>query len=355
MKFTVSRHLFSDLLSTIQGVIPHKSALPVLNNVLLTLEGNTLTATGTDMDMLATMQITVEGSQNGKFTLPAKRLFSIIKELPGTEVSLELKDTVCTIKSGTSVFRIHGLPFEDFPPVNEVKGKTYSISAAILCDGFLKTAFSASRDETRYVLNGVFLKKVGATLSFVATDGRRLSVFKTDINGEDFSAIVPIKCVVQAQNLLEGDIEFIVSEESVLFKSSNITLRSKLIEGNFPNYENVIPKELPLTGTCDTKMFMQVLKRVSLLSSAASASVKCEWGNMSATLSSSTPDVGDAREIVPVKFDGVVKSAYNPIFLLEALSVISSPEITFRLKDEISPALFVDGGFSYLIMPIRVS
>ena len=364
MKFSVSKEKLLAGLQTVQNVVSTRTTLPILSNVLLQAEGGQVRLTTTDLDVGIRGSIDAQIEKPGSTTLPARRLFSIIRELPSAEISFEIDSKhTATIRSGPSFFKILGLPQEEFPPLPKFENaKTFTIRQKELRDGLKKTSYAISTDETRYVLNGILCSFKENKLTLVATDGRRLALVDIELEfprSNEVEFIVPTKAVTELARLLgeDGDIKMSVSENQVAFEVDGTLLVSKLIEGNYPNYRQVIPAETKERVTLERETFLNSVHRVSLLSSEKSNSVKLIFTKNNIDITANTPEVGEARESLAVQYKGKDFSiAFNPEFLMAPLRNLPNDEVFLDLIDEMSPGVIkIASPFLYVLMPMRIS
>jgi len=364
MKLSVSKEKLLEGLQTVQNVVSTRTTLPILSNVLLEAADGQLLLTTTDLDvgMRGGVEATVE--KPGAATLPARRLFNIVRELPSAEILLEVDSkSVASIRCGPSYFKILGLPQEEFPPLPKFEGaKTFTLRQKDLKDGLRKTAYAISTDETRYVLNGILFSFKDNKLTLVATDGRRLALVDIELEfprSHEVELILPTKAVTELSRLVseEGDIKMSVSENQVAFEVDGTLLVSKLIEGNYPNYRQVIPPEAKERIILERESFLNTVHRVSLLSSEKSNSVKLVFSKNNIDIIANTPEVGEARESLPVNYKGREFSvAFNPEFLMAPLRNLPNDEVFLDLIDEMSPGVIkVQSPFLYVLMPMRIS
>ena len=302
--------------------------------------------------------------KEGATTLPARRLFTIIRELPSSEIQFDVDGkNAASIRSGQSFFKILGLPEEEFPPLPKFdESKVVTIRQKDLRDGLRKTSYAISTDETRYVLNGVLFSFKENKLTLVATDGRRLAMLDIDLEfprSHEADIIVPTKAVTELQRLLtdEGDVRVSVGSGQIAFDLNNTLLVSKLIEGNYPNYRQVIPGEMKERVTLERETFLNSLRRVSLLASDKSNSIKLNFSKNNIDITANTPEVGEAKESLPVTYKGREFSiAFNPEFLMAPLRNLAEDEIFLDLIDEMSPGVIkIQSPFLYVLMPMRIS
>ena len=364
MKFSVSKEQLLAGLQTVQNVVSTRTTLPILSNVLLQAVDGKVRLTTTDLDVGVSGTIDAQVDKDGGTTLPARRLANIVRELPAAEVQIDVDSkNVASIRCGQSFFKIMGLPEEEFPPLPKFEGaKTFTISQAALRDALKKTSYAISTDETRYVLNGILFSFKENKLTMVATDGRRLALVDLDLEfpqSQEVDIILPTKCVTELSRLLgeEGDVKMSVGENQVAFEISGTLLVSKLIEGNYPNYRQVIPGEAKERIALERELFYNAVHRVSLLSSEKSNSVKLVFTKNNLEIAANTPDVGEARESLAVPYKGRDLSiAFNPEFLQAPLKNLTNDEIYLDLIDEMSPGVIkIQSPFLYVLMPMRIS
>lgn len=364
MKFSVSQEKLIAGLQTVQNVVSTRTTLPILSNVLLQAEDGKLRFTTTDLDVGVRASIDATVDKPGATTLPARRLFTIIRELSASEVTIEVDSkNAASIRSGPSFFKILGLPEEEFPPLPTFEdAKVFTISQKDLRDGLRKTAYAISTDETRYVLNGILFSFKESKLTLVATDGRRLALVDLELEfprSHETEVIVPTKAVTELSRLLgdEGEVKLSIGQNQLAFEVGGTLVVSKLIEGNYPNYKQVIPGEARERVTLERETFLQSVRRVSLLASEKSNSVKLVFSKNNIEIAANTPDVGEARESLAVQYRGKDFSiAFNPEFLMAPLRHLPTDEVFLDLIDEMSPGVIkIQSPFLYVLMPMRIS
>jgi DNA polymerase-3 subunit beta len=364
MKFSVSKEKLLEGLQTVQNVVSSRTTLPILSNVLLHAADGQVRLTTTDLDVGVCGAIDAQVEKPGATTLPARRLATIVRELPASEIQIEVDSkNVAAIRCGQSFFKINGLPEEEFPPLPKFENaKEFKIAQKELRDALKKTSYAISTDETRYVLNGIFFSFKENKLTMVATDGRRLALVDIELEfprSQEVEMIVPTKCVTELQRLLgdEGELRMTVGENQIAFEMDGTLLVSKLIEGNYPNYRQVIPAEAKERVTLEREQFRDAVHRVSLLASEKSNSVKLVFTKNNIEIAANTPDIGEAHESLPVSYKGKEFSiAFNPEFLMAPLRNLSNEEIYLDLIDEMSPGVIkIQSPFLYVLMPMRIS
>jgi len=364
MKFSVSKEKLLEGLQTVQNVVSTRTTLPILSNVLLQAVDGQLRFTTSDLDVGIRASVEVNVEKVGATTLPARRLLSIVRELPASEITVEVDSkNVASIRSGPSFFKILGLPEEEFPPLAKFENaKTFTLRQKDLKDALKKTAYAISTDETRYVLNGILFSFRENKLTLVATDGRRLALVDIELEfprSHEGDVIIPSKTVNEIARLLtdDGEIKVSIGENQAAFEVNGTLLVSKLIEGNYPNYRQVIPAETKERVTLERVLFHDAVHRVSLLASEKSNSVKLVFTKNNLEIAANTPDVGEARESLAIAYKGRdMAIAFNPEFLMAPLKNLAVDEVFLDLIDEMSPGVVkIQGPFLYVIMPMRIS
>ncbi len=364
MKFRITKENFLNGLQQVQHVVSTRTTLPILSNVLLEAKDGQLHLTTNDLDVGVHASVSADVETEGATTLPARRLVNIVKELPQTDIEVDVDaEHVASITCGPSFFRILGLTSEEFPALpNFDNAKEFKFPQAELRDSLKKTSYAISTDETRYVLNGIYFSFENNTLIMVATDGRRLAMVDHELEfpkSNETSIIVPTKAVNELQRLLgdAGEVTISIAENQVAFKLEKLLLVSRLIEGNYPNYRQVIPEKTVDRITLERETFLQTVYRVSLLTSDKSHSLKLVFGEDNIDIMANSPDIGEARESLPVQHKGNQFSiAFNPEFLMAPLRNLDTDEIYLHLIDEMSPGVIkINTSFLYVLMPMRVT
>lgn len=364
MKFRIAKEAFLDGLTQVQHVVSTRTTLPILSNVLIEAKEGELRLTTTDLDVGVSGIVKAEVSKEGATTLPAKRLVSIIRELPSAEIEISVDaKNVASISSGPSFFKIIGLPDDEFPPLPDFNdAKEYKIPQAMFKEGLKKTSYAISTDETRYVLNGIFISFNEGKMTLVATDGRRLAMVENELEfpaTHEVEIIVPTKAIQELARLsgTEGEVQVRLQGNQISFVIGDSVIVSKLIEGNYPNYRQVIPGEKKERLDLNRESFFETVRRVSLLSSEKSNSVKLVFGADNLDITANSPDIGEAKESMAVKYSGPEFAiAFNPDFLMAPLRALDEEELHLDLIDEMSPGVLrAAGNFLYVLMPMRVT
>ena len=363
-KFKVTKEKILDGLQRVQNVVSTRTTLPILSNVLVQSGSNGLHLTTTDLDVAVRCTVEAEVTKAGATTLPARRLFTILKEAPAAEIEFEIDDrNAAAIRCGSSFYKIMGLPEEEFPPFPKADGaKNLKLDQAVLRDMLRKTSYAVSNDETRYVLNGVYMAFKGDKLTVVATDGRRLALIEHDADvpkGGESELIIPTKTVGELLRLLadKGDAAIAVGENQVIFKLDGTTLVSKLIEGTYPNFRQVIPAEAKERVALERETFLAAVHRTAIMASEKSQSIKLNFAKNNLTITANTPEVGEAKETLAINYKGKeVSIAFNPQYLMDPLRNLDADEVFLELTDELSPGVVkINAPFLYVLMPMRLS
>ena len=364
MKLAVTKEALLEGLQRTQNVVSNRPTLPILTNALLEADEEGLWITTTDLEVGIRCRVEARVEKTGSTTLPARKLVSIIRELPSSEIILEVDSkNAASIRCGASFFKIFGLPKEEFPafPAFE-QPKSLKIRQSELKDGLRKTSYAISSDEARYVLNGILFSLKDNKLMLVATDGRRLALFDSDLEfpeSHERDFILPTKAVTELQRLLseDGEVEISSSENLVSFELNGARLVSKLVEGNYPNYRQVIPGEAKERIALEREAFHNCVRRVSILSSDKTSSVRLNFTKNNLDITANTPEVGEAKESMSINYKGRdISIAFNPEFLMDPLRNLPNDEIFLELIDEMSPGVIkIQTPFLYVIMPMRVA
>ena len=369
MKLTISKENLTLGLQAVQNIITTRTTLPILSNVLLRAEGSRVELTATDLDVTISCATTGQVQEPGAITLPVKRFSGIVRELPALEAEMEVDEkNACSIRAGGSYYKLNGLPAEEFPPLTSfTEKKRVSLPQEKLRAMLRKTAFAISTDETRFVLNGIFFSLKEHKVTLVATDGRRLALTDEDLDvptdGQgDF--IVPTKAINELSRLLQqkGDVELKLTENQASFamqddKGNGIVIISKLVEGNYPNYRQVIPTECKERVTIVREELLAALRRAEIMTSEKSNSVKLAFTKNNLAITANTPEIGEARESMAINYKGRdIAIAFNPGYLMDPLKALDNDEVYMELIDELSPGVLkVNAPFLYVLMPMRMS
>jgi DNA polymerase-3 subunit beta len=366
MKIKVDK---SDLLKSIQivgNIITPKNMLPILSNILFETQKNKIRLTTTDLDIGISNTLDVEVLEPGAITIPTKRLNDVIKELPSGIISLTTKkNNMVDIELENCEFKLMGLPKEEFPKLPEFKDKEQIVFEQALLKQMLNmTSFAVSHEETRYVLNGLLLEiKSGgetATIKLVGTDGRRLAAAEKKLSlkvHKDLKIIIPFKTIQElVRNLKEGgDVSVVIGQNQVLFEMDGITIISRLIEGDFPDYQKVIPHASNIKIKLNKEQFILVLRRANLFTTQDFQAVRFELFKNKLVVSKSTPDVGEFKEEIQVEYSGKeLAIGFNPNYLLDMLKNWREEEFSLEFYDAEKPGVVRSDNYVYIVQPMRL-
>jgi DNA polymerase-3 subunit beta len=369
MNLTISKEQILIGLQAVQNVVGSRTTLPILSNVLLRAEGDRLEFTATDLDVTVACSVEAKVKKPGSSTVPVKKLFGIVRELNGSELDLEVDDkNVCVIRSGPSFYKINGLAADEFPPPPKFKeDKNVKLPQETLKSMLRKSSFAISTDESRYVLNGIFISFKDHKMTMVATDGRRLALVDEEAEISEKSQgefIVPAKAVNELNRLLQdkGEVEIKFTDNQAAFtlkddKGSSVLVVTKLIEGNYPNYRQVIPGEAKERIALVRDEFLHALRRAEIMTSEKSNSVKLTFTKNKLEITANSPEVGEAKESLAINYKGKdLAIAFNPKYVIDPLNALDNDEVFIELIDELSPGVLkINGPFLYVVMPMRLS
>ena len=368
MNLTISKDQIISGLQAVQNVVSTRTTLPILSNVLLRAEGSHVEFTATDLDVTVSCKVEAKVTKPGAPTLPVKKLFGIVREL-SSEIEIEVDEkNIASIRSGSSYFKIHGLSADEFPPLPQFKDdKKVSLPQENIKAMVKKTSFAVSTDESRYVLNGLFVSLKEGKMTVVATDGRRLALVDEEVEISEKSSgefIIPAKAVNELTRLFQekGEVEIKLGENQASFalkddKGFSVLLITKLIEGNYPNYRQVIPNEMKERVSLVREELLHALRRAEIMTSEKANSVKLTFSRNNLTITANSPEVGEARETIAISYKGNdISIAFNPSYLIDPLNALTEDEVFFELIDELSPGVLkINGPFLYVVMPMRLT
>ncbi len=374
MKVTMSKAELIKSLAKVQGIVERRNTLPILSYVLLNAEGSSVEMVSTDLEVGLKATYEADVQEPGSITLMAKKAFEIARELPEEEVEIRSEDNAWVrLSAGRAHFRMVGLPKEDFPDIPKYTSRNgLRIDRQIVMDMIQKTSFAISHDQTRYALNGVLLEATteegegGLKICrMVSTDGHRLAMVERPClrgSSEEKSVIIPRKAVQELKKVLEdeaaAEIQMDFQENHIFFIGEKVVLAARLIEGQFPEYQQVIPKENKRTAIIGREEFNRLLRRVSILTADRSNPVKFSFAGDKMTVSTTNPDVGEASESMKVDYDGgPIDLGFNARYLLDLLAAVDVPRIMIQMNEPLSPGLITmenDLGYRYVVMPMRL-
>ena len=369
MNFTIDRNALLKPLGHIYSVVERRNTIPILSNVLIETHSSKVSFTATDMDMDIVEEVGCIVSRQGKVTLAAHTLHDIVKKLPdGSEIKINLNELNVEVSAGKSKFILPTLPVDDYPIMTNIeKGHEFRLQSIDLANLIDNTKFAISLEETRYYLNGIFLHVPNSNLEklrAVATDGHRLAQAEIPLPegaSEMPGIILPRKAVGEIRKLAEGTdgkIKVVISNNKAQFVFPNTTLTTKLIDGSFPDYQRVIPKENLNKLVVSNLEFSKAIDRVSTVSIEKSRAVKLSLSNKLLSLNVNSHDLGNASEDLEIDYNyDNLEIGFNSKYLLDISSQIQGTEIEILLSDSSSPALITDpdqDGVIFVLMPMRV-
>ena len=364
MKFKITRSKFLEEIKTVQNIVPSKGALQIIQNILLEADGGKLYLTTTDLDISIRSVVDCEVEKEGKTTLPAKLLSNMIAKAPEgiVEIEVDAQDRA-VIKAGSSTSKLTGMSVEDYPTLpTDSDSFEYVLPQITLREMLRKTAYAASQDDTRKTLKGVLTSFSGGNLTMVATDGRRLAMVEHEIElpaDAEKDVILPSKVVGELQRSLtsDGDVRITIEKTQIAFKMGTTKVYSKLLDEVYPNYRQVIPAECEEHIKVDRQLLLSALDRASVMTMEESSSTRLTFDSNQLIVSSSAAEVGEVRDIVPIKYDGKkIDIVFNPNFVMDPLKAIDEDEITIELNNGSSPAMIkCSVPFIYVMMPLRIN
>ncbi len=375
MKFKINKDHFTNGLQQVLNVVATRSTMPILSNVLIEAADGHISLTTTNLDLGIRCRIKADVETPGGLTLPVRKLATIVRELPQADVFVEAGDNnQAKITSGGSLFKIMGISTEEFPPLPTFENRhVFELTQDEIVNMLKSVSYGQSTDENRYILNGVYFNFADDKLTLVATDGRRLALtaLETDITEDNAgSLILPAKTVAELERLLgKGEkvkiafndrqvaFEIAIGEEGDTGLVDQLYLVSKIVEGNYPNYRQVIPKETEHRVKIERELMLECVHRAALVTSDKSNSVKLKVSKNLLEISGSSSEYGESHESMAIAYDGPeVQVAFNPQFLMEPLKALTKDEVFFEFKDELSPGLFKTlDNFICVIMPLRLN
>jgi DNA polymerase III subunit beta len=353
MEFEIEKREFLKGLSLIQGIAGRKTTLPILTHVLLESKKDSVQLTGTDLEIGIREELTTQANQEGKASASAKKLYEIVRELPDQTVRIQKRENQwIRMECGKSVFNLSGLDPDEFPSLPACQEELFSqVSVSVLSEMIDKTVFAASNEESRYHLNGILFLKTQKgdreNLRMVATDGHRLSLIDREglqVQGIEKGIIVPKKGVLELRRVLsdkEGkEVGVCFDQTHGFFKIGKSLIVVRLIDGEFPEYEQVFPKENDKKLRVDKERFCGCLRRVSTMASERGEGIRLSIKGQSVEFSTFNQDFGDAKEEVEVGYEGPsFEIGFNSRYLMDALTVMEGPEVVIELRDEGSPGI----------------
>lgn len=366
MKFRCERDVLADAVGSAGRAATNRTGtLPVLAGIRMEVAGDTLTVTGTDLELTIRLTVEVGGDQDGAAVVPARLVADIVKALPAgaVEISLDSGDSgEMSISAGRSQFSVRPLSLDDYPAQTEPTGEAVTLPAATMSDALRQVVRAASTDDARAVLTGVLLASEDEGVRMVATDSYRLAVRDlpdSTVLGSGQKVLIPGRALNELQRLM-GDVEELTvrfGEREATFEAGTTRLSTRLIEGDFPNYRNLLPSSYPNLLTVSKASMMEAIRRVKILAQD-STPVRLTLGGETVQLTAITQDVGNAAEEIDASYDGAEMTvAFNPDYLAAGIDAIDADDVTLATMDPMKPAVLRGAGqddYLYLLMPVRV-
>jgi DNA polymerase-3 subunit beta len=368
MKFTCDRSSLVEKLAILARGVSTRSALPVLSGILLQTSEGRLDLFSTDMELSIKATLATVVERDGEIVVPARLFADVVRNLSGEQVVVEAGEATVKVAAGRAEFALNAWSASDFPQTSSFDtAGAFAMGREPFVETLSKVGRAASRDETRPILTGVLMTILGDTLKMVATDSYRLAVKETKLEralDTEIQAIVPVKALGEVARLAAasaGEIEVAIGENQALFKVSDpggdVWIASRLIDGQFPNYKQLLPDSFDHEVTLAKDEFMAAARRVSLLAQK-NAPLRLSFAENKLTMKALTQDVGQAEESLDLEFNGeAFEIGFNPAYLIDGIDAIDDAGVVLRFTSPLRPGLVSgsDGGFVYLIMPIRLS
>jgi len=364
MEVQVDREAFLRGLQLVHNIVEPRQTMPILANVLVEADAEVLRLTATDLEVGVRVSVPARVTAPGAVTISARKLLEIVKELPAAPLAIKVQENAWVgLRCGGASYKLVGLAPEDFPAVAAPAAAGWiTVDAKLLRDMLAQTIFAVSHDESRYALNGVLLAVNDQEIRLVATDGHRLALAVRRIaqGGGSVSGIVPRKAVQEIARIVGSgeDVEVAIGENQFMLRMPNVLLMARLIEGTFPNYEQVVPRAHPHKVLLSRGALTAALRRVSVLSEERTRPVKFILSPGTLKLTAYSPDFGEAEEQMEVQYSGEeITIGFNSRYVLDALSAQEGEQIVIEVKDGLSPGVvksFEDEGSLCVIMPMRI-
>ncbi len=377
MEVTVDRTSLKSALALVQGVVERRTTMPILSNVLIQAEGDRLRLAATDLEIGIRTELVAEVNHEGLVTASARKLWEIVQEAGADEIILSASNNEhVEVRCGRALFKMTSLDPKSFPAMptagvdSQASDKERShlmLKASVLAQMIDRVLFAASQDESRYTLNGVHIESPDSgKLRMVATDGHRLALIEREVSGMRLTrgAILPRKGVAEIERLLklkeqDGEVELIVEPRLAWIKAGNTQVSMRLVEGEFPDYQAVIPKSSRYEVVVSRDLLEAAIKRAAIFSNERFHGVKLELSGQTLTVSSITPGLGEAKDVIDVEFSGNdFTVGFNASYLLQVLAALPQGcSITIGLTDEVSPGVITtptDSSYTYVVMPMRL-
>lgn len=370
MEFTCGKNELQKAVQFVDRIVTTRSTLPIIGNIMFEVEEGKLKLSANNLEIGIEISISAKTKKSGSILIPAKTISQMVGKLPNEEINFKLAENgLINISYRKSKLNIHGLPPDEFPQIPKVKpGKRFKINGKIFYQLIRQTVFSAASSEEKFVLNGILMETGKASFDntnfrLVATDGYRLAKRGCVIDNMPggLSIIVPSKALVELSKMIEDkdeNIEILSSDEQIMFKLKDFVLVSRLVKGKFPNYKQVIPQPSSLNFKVKTDAFLESLERAGIIAQQSANIVKLEVKEGQLKILATSPDIGNATEVLDVSSNikEKIQIAFNVRLIIDALKVIDEEAVKFELSGPLNPGVIVpegSKGFSYIVMPIK--
>ena len=364
MKVIISRTELVQLIGTIQGVVSSKPAIPILANILIEAFDGNLIISATDLTVSTRAQTSGNVIEEGAITLPAKRFFQLVREMTAQDVEIECATgEIVYVRGGTSEFRINGIHKSEFPSLPDMsQGQSFALLGSTFKEMLTKSVFAAAREDNRHILNGVLMHVEGNLATFMGTDGKRLAKIHTSINmqGEHkHDYLIPLKACEEMVKMIndEYEIKIALLPDKVSLEAGFTTLVTKLLSGDYPDIERMIPAESRQKFTLHREELMSLLKQIALFTSKKKHSVQFIFNSGELTLIANSSDIGDGKVSMPVDYSGKkFEIAFNPFYFHDILRHCKDETISFAITNAYNPGLITDSTTAnFVIMPMRLN
>jgi len=365
MKAVISKNELVLLIGKIQNIVANKPAIPILSNILIEAKDDQLILSATDLTTSMRSYANAKVIEEGSIALPAKRFFHLIKELTSPQIKLStLSNELAEITSVSSHFKINGMSKSEFPSLPDIsKATQIPISSLTLKEMFSRTYFSAAREDSRYVLNGIYMQINKKTASFIGTDGKRLAKTKTTLDIDPAfqgAYILPLKAVEEMIKMLSDEEQIVnmyLMHDKIFLESENLTLVTKLLSGQYPDVEKVIPENTSLCVSLHREELITILRQISLFTSDNSGSVRFIFDQGQLQLTATSSDIGEGDVTMPVDYSNEkFEIAFNPFYFMDILRHSKDETIKFSIQDAYNPGMITDSTSTiFVIMPMRLN
>jgi len=364
MKFVISRNELSNLIRKIQNVVPQNASIPILSHFLIEAMDDELVCTATDLTVGTRCSVPAKISEKGSLTLPSKRFFQLVRELTEPNIEVVAADSeMAEIKAGSSRFRLHGMDKEEFPALPDLKEATqFTLPSGLLKDLFYRTAFAVTKEDNRYVLTGVLMRIENGKAIFVGTDGKRLAKTEAEISlPPEFSGeyIMPLKAVDEIMKMLadEETATVYLTNDKVAVESGNTLLVTKLLSGDYPDFEQVIASQSEVEMILHREELITLLRQISLFTNDTTHSARFSFQPGELVLTANCANVGEGKVSMPVNYTGdKIEIAFNPFYFLDILRHSKDETVNLGISDSYNPGIITDSSKSlFIIMPMRLN